>query len=163
MKTKIEKTNAARLLDQAGIPYALVPYDVDENDLAASRVARELGEDARRIFKTLVLRGDKHGLLACVIPGNAEVDLKVAAQVSGNKKVEMLPVKELLPATGYVRGGCSPVGMKKKLPTWIDPSCRQFDTIFVSAGVRGLQLRVAPDDLLRVTGANVAPLVNTLK
>ncbi|MDR2414115.1 MAG: Cys-tRNA(Pro) deacylase [Odoribacteraceae bacterium] len=160
VKAKVEKTNAARLLDRAGVEYALVPYEVDENDLAATRVARELGEAPRRVFKTLVLRGEKNGLFACVIPGDAEVDLKAAAKASGNKKVEMLPVKELLPATGYVRGGCSPVGMKKRLPTWIDPSCRQFDAIFVSAGVRGLQLRVNPDDLIRVTGAMVAGLIN---
>jgi Cys-tRNA(Pro)/Cys-tRNA(Cys) deacylase len=160
MTARVEKTNAARLLDRARVPYELVPYEVDENDLAAARVAEKLHEETRRVFKTLVLRGDRNGLLACVIPGDEEVDLKAAARVSGNKKVEMLPVKELLPATGYVRGGCSPVGMKKALPTWIHHTCRQHDTIFVSAGVRGLQLRVAPDDLIRVTRATVANLTN---
>jgi Cys-tRNA(Pro)/Cys-tRNA(Cys) deacylase len=162
MKTKIEKTNAARLLEQARVPHELVAYEVDETDLAASRVAEQLRADIRQVFKTLVLRGDKGGLFVCVIPGDEEVDLKLAARASGNKKAEMLPVKELLPATGYVRGGCSPVGMKKALPTWIHRSCEQFEAIFVSAGVRGLQLRVAPGDLIRFTRATVADLTNKL-
>ncbi|MDR1273029.1 MAG: Cys-tRNA(Pro) deacylase [Odoribacteraceae bacterium] len=161
MKAKIEKTNAARLLERAGVPHELVPYEVDEADLSASRVAGQLRADVRQVFKTLVLRGDKGGLFVCVIPGDEEVDLKLAARASGNKKAEMLPVKELLPATGYVRGGCSPVGMKKALPTWIHHSCGQFEAIFVSAGVRGLQLRVAPGDLIRFTRATVADLTNT--
>ncbi len=110
---KIEKTNAARLLDRAGIGYELVPYTVDEEHLAATHVAEQLGEPIECVFKTLVLRGDRTGLFVCVVPGDHEVDLKAAARVSGNKKADLIPMKELLTSTGYVRGGCSPVGMKK--------------------------------------------------
>ena len=109
-KQKIEKTNAARLLDRAKLTYELVPYEVDEQNLAATHVAEQLGEDIATVFKTLILSGDRNGFLVCVVPGNHEVDLKAAARVSGNKKVEMLPMKELLPTTGYIRGGCSPIG-----------------------------------------------------
>lgn len=112
------RTNAARLLDSAHIAYELVPYPVDENNLAASHIADTLGEDINRVFKTLVLHGDKSGFFVCVIPGNMEVDLKKAAKAAGTKKAEMIPMKELLPTTGYIRGGCSPVGMKKKFPTF---------------------------------------------
>ena len=112
MTAKINKTNAARLLDKAKIAYELVPYEVDENNLAATHVAEQLGENIAQVFKTLVLRGDKNGLFVCVVPGDAEVDLKLAAKVSGNKSAAMIHMKELLPATGYIRGGCSPVGMK---------------------------------------------------
>ena len=115
---KIEKTNAARLLDRAGIGYELVPYTVDEEHLAATHVAEQLGEPIECVFKTLVLRGDRTGLFVCVVPGDHEVDLKAAARVSGNKKADLIPMKELLTSTGYVRGGCSPVGMKKLLPTF---------------------------------------------
>ena len=111
-KQKIEKTNAARLLDRAKIAYELIPYEVDENNLAANHVAEQLGEDISTVFKTSILRGDRTGQLVCVVPGDHEVDLKAAAKVSGNKKVEMIPMKELLPTTGYIRGGCSPIGMK---------------------------------------------------
>ena len=117
MKEKINKTNVARLLDKAKIAYQLVPYEVDENDLSATHVAEQLGEDIAQVFKTLILHGDKSGYFVCVIPGADEVDLKKAAKVSGNKKCEMIPVKELLPLTGYIRGGCSPLGMKKHFPT----------------------------------------------
>ena len=110
---KIKKTNAARLLDKAGVPYELIPYEVDEADLSAVHVASSLGENIGQVFKTLLLQGDKNGYFVCVIPGEQEVDLKLAAKVSGNKKCEMLPMKELLPVTGYIRGGCSPIGMKK--------------------------------------------------
>ena len=118
---KIEKTNAARLLDRAGIGYELVPYTVDEEHLAATHVAEQLGEPIECVFKTLVLRGDRTGLFVCVVPGDHEVDLKAAARVSGNKKADLIPMKELLTSTGYVRGGCSPVGMKKLLPTFSTP------------------------------------------
>lgn len=154
----IQKTNAARLLDAAGIAYSLVEYAVDEEHLEASHVAAELGEDIDRVFKTLVLRGDKSGLFVCVIPGSLEVDLKVAARISGNKNCEMLHVKELLPLTGYIRGGCSPVGMKKQFPTFIHESALLYDTIYVSAGVRGLQLCISPNDLIRFTGADIYPI-----
>mgnify|MGYP000376720771 FL=1 len=115
---KINKTNVARLLDKAKVAYQLVPYEVDENDLSATHVADQLGENVAQVFKTLVLHGDKSGYFVCVIPGADEVDLKKAAKVSGNKSCEMIPVKELLPLTGYIRGGCSPIGMKKHFPTY---------------------------------------------
>lgn len=152
-KQHIEKTNAARLLDRARIKYNLIPYSFDENDLAAIHVAESLGEPIERVFKTLVLKGDKSGYVVCVVPGDKEVDLKSLAKSSGNKKVEMIPMKELLPVTGYIRGGCSPVGMKKKFPTYIDSSASQFETIFVSAGVRGLQIELSPADLVSFTSA----------
>jgi Cys-tRNA(Pro)/Cys-tRNA(Cys) deacylase len=154
----VQKTNAARLLDAAGIEYSLVPYEVDEDHLEASHVAEQLGEDLDRVFKTLVLRGDRGGLFVCVIPGSMEVDLKVAARISGNKSCAMIHVKELLPLTGYIRGGCSPIGMKKPLPTFIHESALLWDTIYVSAGVRGLQLCIAPEALISFVGASLYPL-----
>ena len=154
----IQKTNAARLLDAAGISYALVPYEVDEEHLDAAHVAEQLGEDPDTVFKTLVLRGDRNGLFVCVMPGSTEVDLKVAARISGNKSCEMIHVKELLPLTGYIRGGCSPIGMKKALPTFIHESAMLYEYIYVSAGVRGLQFRIAPSDLIAFTGASIYPL-----
>ena len=121
---KINKTNAARLLDKAKIAYELIPYEVDENDLSAVHVAASLGEDINCVFKTLILHGDKSGYFVCVIPGEHEVDLKLAAKASGNKKCDLIPVKELLPLTGYIRGGCSPIGMKKpSLPISMKRSC----------------------------------------
>ena len=155
---KINKTNVARLLDKAKVPYELIPYEVDENDLSAVHVAASLGEDIECVFKTLVLHGDKSGYFVCVIPGEHEVDLKLAAKVSGNKKLEMIHVKELLPLTGYIRGGCSPIGMKKHFPTYIHKTCLDFPFIYVSAGVRGLQIKLAPDDLIREARAEVAAL-----
>ncbi|MGM9836332.1 MAG: Cys-tRNA(Pro) deacylase [Muribaculaceae bacterium] len=155
----INKTNAARLLDKAKIKYELVPYEVDENDLAASHIATQLGEDIRQVFKTLVLKGDKTGHFVCVVPGDAEVDLKKAAKVSGNKKVDLIPMKELLPTTGYIRGGCSPVGMKKTFPTYFHSTCMEFGYIYVSAGVRGLQLKIAPADLVGYVRASVADII----
>ena len=154
----IQKTNAARLLDAAGISYTLVPYEVDEEHLEASHVAEQLHEDLDTVFKTLVLRGDRNGLFVCVIPGSLEVDLKVAAKISGNKNCDLIHVKELLPLTGYIRGGCSPIGMKKALPTFIHESALLYDFIYISAGVRGLQLRIAPSDLIAFTGAALYPL-----
>lgn len=162
-KQKIEKTNAARLLDKAGIAYELIPYTVDEDNLAATHVAEELGEDIATVFKTLVLTGDRTGHIVCVVPGDHEVDLKAAAKASGNKRVEMLHMKELLPTTGYIRGGCSPIGMKKRFPTYIHSSCMEYDHIYVSAGVRGLQLRIAPADLIRFVGAEVAQISSPMQ
>ena len=158
----INKTNAARLLDRAKIPYSLIPYEVDENDLAAQHIADQLGEDINCVFKTLVLHGDKNGFLVCVIPGNREVDLKKAAKASGNKKVEMIPMKELLATTGYIRGGCSPVGMKKPFPTFFDASCRDKETVYGSAGVRGLQIKVNPIALADYVHATITDLVSEL-
>ena len=156
MAKKIEKTNAARLLDKAGVSYKLIPYEFDENDLAAQHVADSLGQDIARVFKTLVLHGDRTGHVVCVVPGNAEVDLKALAKASGNKKVEMIPMKDLLSVTGYIRGGCSPVGMKKRFPTYFHTTALDFETIYVSVGVRGLQIEIAPADLIGFVGATVA-------
>lgn len=160
-KQKINKTNVARLLDKAGVAYELIPYEVDESDLSAVHVAAQLGEDVDCVFKTIVLHGDKTGYFVCVVPGEREVDLKKAAKVSGNKKCELLPMKELLPVTGYIRGGCSPIGMKKRFPTYLHESAAGFDTIYVSAGMRGLQVRLSPQDLLHESGASYADLVGS--
>ena len=156
---KIDKTNAARLLDAASVKYELIPYVVDETDLGAQHIADQLGEDIDQVFKTLVLKGDKTGHLVCVIPGAEEVDLKKAAKVSGNKKVDLIPMKELLPTTGYIRGGCSPVGMKKPFPTYIDETCILYDYIYVSAGVRGLQFKIDPQALVAFVGAVIVDLI----
>ena len=156
---KITKTNAARLLDKAHIQYDLIPYEVDENDLAATHVAEQLGEDISIVFKTLVLRGDKSGIFVCVIPGDAEVNLKKAAKVSGNKNADLIAMKELLPLTGYMRGGCSPIGLKKPYPIFIHNSAIDNDKIYVSAGMRGLQLHIASKDLISYTSATVADLI----
>ena len=158
MKEKINKTNVARLLDKAKVAYTLVPYEVDENDLSATHVAEQLGEDIAQVFKTLVLHGEKSGHFVCVIPGGEEVDLKKAAKVSGNKKCELIPMKELLPLTGYIRGGCSPIGMKKHFPTYLHSTAPTFEHIYVSAGQRGLQVKLAPADLIREASAEVADL-----
>lgn len=160
MAKKIEKTNAARLLDRAKITYSLIPYEFDENDLAAQHVADSLGQDIARVFKTLVLHGDRTGHVVCVIPGNGEVDLKALAKVSGNKKVEMIAMKDLLNVTGYIRGGCSPVGMKKRFPTFFHSTATSFETIFVSAGVRGLQFEISPVDLIAYTDGSVADVAS---
>ena len=157
-KQKIEKTNVARLLDKAKIKYDLIPYEVDENDLAATHVAEQLGEDIATVFKTLVLRGDKSGYIVCVVPGNHEVDLKATARISGNKWVEMIAMKDLLAVTGYIRGGCSPIGMKKRFATYIHESCREHEAIYISAGIRGLQVRIAPEDLIGYVGAQVGAI-----
>lgn len=160
MAKKLEKTNAARLLDKAGISYRLIPYEFDENDLAAHHVAESLGQPIEQVFKTLVLHGDRTGYIVCVVPGNTEVDLKALAKASSNKKVEMIAMKDLLAVTGYIRGGCSPIGMKKRFPTWFHSSALDFDTIFVSAGVRGLQLEISPSDLISFVGASVADVAS---
>lgn len=158
MSNKINKTNVARLLDKAGVAYELIPYEVDENDLSAVHVASSLGEDVEQVFKTIVLRGDRTGHFVCIIPGEHEVDLKMAAKASGNKKCELLPLKELLPVTGYIRGGCSPIGMKKRFPTYIHSTCLDYPYIYVSAGVRGLQLKISPQDIIHAVQAEVCPL-----
>lgn len=158
MAKKIDKTNAARLLDRARIAYELIPYEVDESDLAATHVAEQLGEDIARVFKTLVLKGDRTGHFVCVIPGDREVDLKAAARASGNKKCDLIPMKELLPTTGYIRGGCSPIGLKKPFPIFIHLTATDFDRIYISAGVRGLQIAIAPSDLIVFVKATVSEL-----
>ena len=155
---KTEKTNAARLLDAAGIEYELVPYSYSEEDLSAESVAAELNEPIEQVFKTLVLRGDKTKEFVCVIPGDMEVDLKVAAKISGNKNCEMLHVKDLLPTTGYIRGGCSPIGMKKPFPTFIHESALLYDYIYISAGKRGLQIKINPQALIDIVKMGIYPL-----
>ena len=157
--SKHTKTNAVRLLETAHIPFATREYEYDENDLAAQHVAEALGQDINRVFKTLVLRGERTGLFVCVVPGNCEVNLKKAAAAAGDKKAEMIAMKELLPLTGYIRGGCSPVGIKKPYPTFFHTTALDFDKIYVSAGMRGLQLEIAPRDLIDFTGATVTDLV----
>ena len=149
----MKKTNAARLLDARGIHYELLEYEVDETDLSVAKLAFKINQNIEQIFKTLVLRGDRSGVFVVVIPGNVEVDLKKVAKISGNKSAAMVHQKELLPLTGYIRGGCSPLGMKKPYPIYIHESCLQFGFIYISAGQRGLQLRLSPLDLINITGA----------
>lgn len=156
---KINKTNAARLLDKAKIDYELIPYEVDKSDLSAVHVAEQLGENVEQVFKTLVLKGDKTGYFVCIIPGGGELDLKIAAKVSGNKSCAMIPMKDLLSVTGYIRGACSPIGMKKLFPTFIHFSCMDFDFIYVSAGIRGLQIKIAPNRLTDIINAQVVNLL----
>lgn len=156
---KIDKTNAARLLDRAKIAYELIPYRVDEEHLAATHVAEQLGEPIECVFKTLVLKGDRTGHFVCVIPGDREMDLKAAARVSGNKKCDLIPMKELLPTTGYIRGGCSPIGMKKPFPVFIHSTAADYPYIYISAGIRGLQIKIAPEALIEFVRATVADLV----
>lgn len=155
----MSKTNAARILEKHSVAYELFPYEVDENDLSATTVAAKLGQDVQQVFKTLVLRGDKTGVLVAVIPGGDELDLKKTAKASGNKFVEMVPLKEILGLTGYVRGGCTPIGMKKKYPVIIHESCINFDFIFISAGMRGLQMKVNPQQIIKITDACITDLV----
>ncbi len=154
----VAKTNAVRLLEKAGVQFALHEYPVDENHLEAQHVADELGQDINRVFKTIVLKGERTGHFVCVVPGNSEIDLKKAAHAAGDKKVDLIPVKELLGLTGYIRGGCSPVGMKKPFPTFFHATATDFDTIFVSAGQRGLQMEVNPQALIGYVGATVCDL-----
>ena len=156
---KIQKTNAARLLDRAKIQYELIAYEVDENDLSAGHLAATIGEDIKQVFKTLVLFGEKTKHFVCVVPGNSEVDLKKAAKVSGNKKVDLIAMKDLLATTGYIRGGCSPIGMKKPFPTFIHESCMMFTHIYISAGQRGLQLKISPQALITYVEATVCDLI----
>ena len=153
------KTNAVRLLEKAGVTFETKEYPVDEEHLDARHVADGVGEDISLVFKTLVLKGERTGLFVCVIPGAEEVDLKKAARAAGDKKAEMLPMKELLPATGYIRGGCSPVGMKKPLPTFFHVSTLDHPKIYVSAGQRGMQLIIAPQDLINFVGGTAVDLI----
>lgn len=152
------KTNAMRMLDSAGIAYKSYEYEWDENDLSGTKVALQVGLPCEMVFKTLVAKGDKNGFCVFCIPVDAELDLKLAAKHSGNKRVELLHVKELLPTTGYIRGGCSPIGMKKSFPTYFDETVILFDEITVSAGVRGCQLLVNAERLIDFLGGTVCPL-----
>lgn len=152
------KTNAMRLLDAAAVPYRTAEYPVDEQDLSGVHAAQMLGLPPEQVFKTLVARGDRTGPIVCCIPVAEELDLRKAASASGNKRVEMLPLRELTPLTGYIRGGCSPIGMKKRFPTYLDETAVLFDEIAVSAGMRGQQLLLAPDALMNYTGAAAVDL-----
>lgn len=156
---KIEKTNAARLLDKAKVAYELIAYEVDESDLSAIHVAEQLAEPVEQVFKTLVLKGDKSGYFVCIIPGADELDLKLAAKVSGNKSCDMIPMKDLLSVTGYIRGACSPIAMKKHFPAFIHETCLHYPKIYVSAGKRGLQIFLNPTDLIKVINAGVKALI----
>ena len=155
---KIDKTNAVRLLDKEKIEYKLIPYQVDESDLSAIHVAEQLHEPVEQVFKTLVLRGDKSGSFVCIIPGAEELDLKAAAKISGNKSCDMVPMKELLNITGYIRGACSPIGMKKLFPTYIDKSYEVFEYIYISAGKRGLQIQLNPLNLIQIVSITTGSL-----
>ncbi len=154
----MNKTNAVRMLEAAGIKFRTAEYKVDENDLSGMHVAEQLGQPPEQVFKTLVLKGEKTGYLVCCIPVNAELDLKKAAKAAKDKKVEMLHMKDLLSVTGYIRGGCSPVGMKKKFPTFIDETAILFDEIAVSAGIRGAQIIVEPNALCEYVEAEFVDL-----
>ena len=153
------KTNAMRMLDKAKVKYETYEYEVDENDLSGTHIADEVGLCYDMVFKTLVAHGDKTGPVVICIPVDKEIDLKKAAKESGNKKLEMVHVKDLLALTGYIRGGCSPIGMKKKFPTYFNLSCKNFEKITVSGGRRGCQLLLNVDELLKVTDANCADLI----
>lgn len=155
---KISKTNVARLLDRLSLAYAMHQIDVDESDLSAVTMAKKLGQDPARVFKTLVARGDKTGVVMACIPAAEELDLKALAQASGNKHVEMVPLKEVRPLTGYVRGGCSPMAARKDYPVFIDETAILHDTVCVSAGQRGVQVELSPDDLITATQGAFAPL-----
>ena len=153
------KTNAMRMLCAAKISFDVLEYEVDENDLSGMHIAEQVGYPTEQMFKTLVAKGDKTGPLVLCIPVAKEIDLKKAAALTGNKKIEMVPVKELLGLTGYIRGGCSPIGMKKKFPTYIHESALNFDEITVSSGTRGAQLLLNTESLVRFVGAKVANLI----
>lgn len=152
------KTNAARLLDSLGIRYELREYDVDPEDLSAETVAAKVGMPPEQVFKTLVARGDRTGVLMAVVPGNGELDLKALARLSGDRKVDTVPLKELQPLTGYIRGGVTAIGGKKDYPVFVDETLELFDVVAVSAGVRGTQIVLTPADYLRVTLGKVGPI-----
>ena len=154
-----KKTNAARKLDELKIEYKIVEYPVDEEHLDAIHVAQEVGMPPAQVFKTLCVRGDKNGVMFAVIPGDGELDLKALAKVSGNKRAELVALKEVLPLTGYIRGGCSPLGAKKNYPVYMDASSNNWPEIAISAAQRGMQLVAAPADLQRATNATVVPLI----
>jgi Cys-tRNA(Pro)/Cys-tRNA(Cys) deacylase len=152
------KTNAARILDGLGIRYELRDYEVDPEDLSAELVAFKVGLPPEKVFKTLVARGDRRGVCLAAIPGNSELDLKALARIAGDRKVDTVPLKEVQPLTGYVRGGVTAIGCKKEYPVFVDESIRGCDVISVSAGVRGTQIVLAPEDYLRAVKATIGPI-----
>jgi Cys-tRNA(Pro)/Cys-tRNA(Cys) deacylase len=152
------KTNAARILDSLGIPYELRDYEVDESDLSAESVARKVGLAEEQVFKTLVARGDRHGVCLALVPAGAQLDLKALARLTGDRKVDTVPLKEVQPLTGYIRGGVTALGCKKDYPVLADDSMQRFDRVAVSAGVRGTQLVLAPADYARAVKARFGPI-----
>lgn len=150
------KTNPIRLLERLGVPFELRAYEVDPDDLAAESVARKIGMPPEQVFKTLVARGDRHGVCLAVVPGDCELDLTSLARATGDKKIDMVPLKEVEPLTGYIRGGVTALACKKPYPAFLDETAELFDVISISAGVRGLQVLLAPGDYIRVTNATVA-------
>jgi len=152
------KTNAARILDSLGIAYELRDYEVDESDLSAESVARKVGLPEEQVFKTLVARGDRHGVCLALVPAGAQLDLKALARLTGDRKVDTVPLKEVQPLTGYVRGGVTALGGKKDYPVFADESVQRFERVAVSAGVRGTQLVLAPADYLRAVKARLGPI-----
>jgi Cys-tRNA(Pro)/Cys-tRNA(Cys) deacylase len=157
-KSQATKTNAARLLDQQGIRYEVRQYEVDPDDLSAENVAAKIGFAPEQTFKTLVARGDREGLCFAVVPGNSEIDLKALAAATGNKKIDLVPLKEVQPLTGYIRGGVTALAAKKDFPVFVDETIELWDVISVSAGLRGAQILIAPADYLNVTKATVAAI-----
>ncbi len=155
---KINKTNAMRQLDAAKIKYEPMVYEVDENDLSGTHIADQIGLGYEQVFKTIVVKGDREGYMVFCVPCHREIDLKAAAAATGNKKIEPLHVKDLLSVTGYIRGGCSPVGMKKKFPTYFDISAAEVECLTVSAGVRGIQLYVSSADIIKFTKAELVDI-----
>jgi Cys-tRNA(Pro)/Cys-tRNA(Cys) deacylase len=152
------KTNAVRLLEEMGVRYELRAYDVDPDDLTAETVAAKIGLPAAQVFKTLVARGDRHGVCLAVVPGNCRLDLKALARLTGDRKVETVPLKEVHPLTGYVRGGVTVLGAKKVYPVYVDETIERFEVVSISAGMRGLQVLLAPAEYLQLTGARLGPI-----
>jgi len=155
----MNKTNVIRLLEVNNIGYDVREYEFTPEEIDAVSVANMIGEEPEKVFKTLVARGDKSGICVFVIPGNCSLNLKKAAISSGNKKIEMVKEKELLPLTGYIKGGCSPIGMKKSFTTFIDETAQLWETIFVSAGIRGMQVEISPNDLIKLISAKGSDLI----
>jgi Cys-tRNA(Pro)/Cys-tRNA(Cys) deacylase len=154
----VVKTNAARLLDSAGVTYEIREYEVDPEDLAAESVAAKVGLPAEQVFKTLVARGDRNGVCFAVVPGDQQLDLKALAKLSGDRKIDTVPLKEVQPLTGYIRGGVTALAAKKSYPVFVDETIELFDTISISAGMRGAQILIAPADYIRVTEARVGAI-----
>lgn len=155
----MKKTNAIRMLDRLKIPYELIEYVVDEADLSAVHLAETAGIPIELVYKTLVLEGDKNGYFVCIVPGGEEIDLKKAAVASGNKKAAMIKMKDIELLTGYIRGGCSPLGMKKAFPVYMDETALNQPRIYISAGVRGMQIKLAPNDLLNACNCSTAAII----
>jgi len=154
----MKKTNAARILDKEKVVYKIHEYQVDEDDLSAENVANKVGWPLEKVFKTLVAKGDKTGVIVACVPGGDELSLKALAGLSGNKKVELVALKEVLPLTGYIRGGVSPIGLKKNYPVFIHESAFKYEKILISAGARGYQIEINPQDLKQITNANMGQL-----